>query len=123
MTPPQEIIRRTSDKGVLLITNSLSYRQEEAFSFVSNLRPQLLGLCLWRKVSNIFFSDWYLLNSCCCSRNIVHCRRNGSNLFQITEEAHPGVSGVSKDQKFCEELKSIHCQVDHPAKLSKIKNH
>ena len=48
---------------------------------------------------------------------IVHCRRNGSNLFQITADAHPGVSGVSKHQKFCEELKNTNCQVDHPAKI------
>ena len=36
--------------------------------------------------------------------------------FQITADAHPGVSGVSKDQKFCEEFKNTHCHVDHPAK-------
>ena len=29
----------------------------------------------------------------------VHCRRNGSNLFQITADPHPGVSVVSKDQE------------------------
>ena len=52
-----------------------------------------------------------------------HCRRNDSNLFQITADAHPVVSGVSKDQKLCEKFKNTHCQVDHPAKLSKIKNH
>ena len=34
-----------------------------------------------------------------------HSRKNGSNLFQITADAHPGVSWVSKDQKFCEKLK------------------
>ena len=34
-----------------------------------------------------------------------------------TADAHPGVPGVSKDQKFCEELKSTHCQVDHLAKI------
>ena len=44
----------------------------------------------------------------------MHCRRNGSNLFQTTVAAHPGVSGGSKDQKFCEEFKNSHCQVDHP---------
>ena len=37
--------------------------------------------------------------------------------FQITADAHPGVSGVSKDQKFCEKFKNTHCQVDHPAKM------
>ena len=37
--------------------------------------------------------------------------------FQITADAHPGVSGVSKDQKFCEKFKNTHCQVDHPAKI------
>ena len=46
-----------------------------------------------------------------------HCRRNVSNLFQITADAHPGIPGVSKDQKFCEELKNTHYQVDHPAKI------
>ena len=34
-----------------------------------------------------------------------------------TADAHPGVSGVSKDQKFCEKFKDTHCQVDHPAKI------
>ena len=37
--------------------------------------------------------------------------------FQITADAHPGVSWVSNDQKFCEKLKNTHCQVDHPAKI------
>ena len=35
--------------------------------------------------------------------------------FHITADAHPGVSGVSKDQKFCDKFKNTHCQVDHPA--------
>ena len=52
----------------------------------------------------------------------VHTGRNRFNLFQIsfsgnTEDAHPGVSGVTKDQKFCEKFKNTHCQVDHPAKI------
>ena len=37
--------------------------------------------------------------------------------FQITADAHSGVSGVSKDQKFSEQFKNTHCQVDHPAKI------
>ena len=37
--------------------------------------------------------------------------------FQITADAHPGVSWVSNDQKFCENFKNTHCQVDHPAKI------
>ena len=37
--------------------------------------------------------------------------------FQITADAHPGVSWVSNDQKFCEKFKNTHCQVDHPAKI------
>ena len=37
--------------------------------------------------------------------------------FQITADAHPGVSGVSKDQKFCEKFKNTRCQVDYPAKM------
>ena len=37
--------------------------------------------------------------------------------FQITADAHPGASGVSKDQKFYEKFKNTHCQVDHPAKI------
>ena len=37
--------------------------------------------------------------------------------FQITADAHPGVSEVSKDQKFCEKFKNTHCQVNHPAKI------
>ena len=37
--------------------------------------------------------------------------------FQITADAHPGVSWVSSDQKFCEKFKNTHCQVDHPAKI------
>ena len=34
-----------------------------------------------------------------------------------TADAHPGVSGVSNDQKFCEKFKNTHCQVNHPAKI------
>ena len=37
--------------------------------------------------------------------------------FQITADAHPGVSWVSNDQKFCEKFKNTQCQVDHPAKI------
>ena len=37
--------------------------------------------------------------------------------FQITADAHPGVSWVSNDQKFCEKYKNTHCQVVHPAKI------
>ena len=37
--------------------------------------------------------------------------------FQITADAHPGVSGVSKDQKLCEKFNNTNCQVDHPAKI------
>ena len=51
----------------------------------------------------------------------LHSRRNHNYLFQkwfqITADAHPGVSGVSKDQKFCENYKNTHCQVDHLAKI------
>ena len=32
-------------------------------------------------------------------------------------DTHSGVSGVSQDQKFCEDFKNTHCQVDHPAKI------
>ena len=37
--------------------------------------------------------------------------------FQITADAHPGVSWVSNDLKFFEKFKNTHCQVDHPAKI------
>ena len=37
--------------------------------------------------------------------------------FQITADAHPGVSWVSNDQKFCEKFKNTHYQVDHPGKI------
>ena len=37
--------------------------------------------------------------------------------FQITADAHPGVSWVSNDQKFCEKFKTAYCQADHPAKI------
>ena len=52
----------------------------------------------------------------------MHTGRTRFDLFQIsfsanTADAHPGVSGVSKDQKFCEKFKNTHCQVDHPAKM------
>ena len=40
-----------------------------------------------------------------------------------TTDAHPGVSGVSRDQKFCEEFKNTHCQVDHPTNKSKTIYH
>ena len=51
-----------------------------------------------------------------------HTGRNCFNLFQIlfsanTADTDPGVSGVSKDQKFYENFKNTHCQVDHPAKI------
>ena len=58
------------------------------------------------------------------SSNVVSSRTVGGiahicfkQWFQITADAHPGVSGVSKDQKFCEKFKNTHCQVDHPAKI------
>ena len=52
----------------------------------------------------------------------IHTGKNCFNLFQIlfsanTADTDPGVSGVSKDQKFYEKLKNTHCQVDHPAKI------
>ena len=52
----------------------------------------------------------------------IHTGRNCFNLFQMsfsanTADAHPWVSGVSKDQKFCEKFKNTHCRVDHPAKI------
>ena len=34
-----------------------------------------------------------------------------------TTNKDPGVSGVSKDQKNCEESKNTHCQVDHPPNI------
>ena len=33
------------------------------------------------------------------------------------QKTHPGVSGVSKDQKFIQKFKNTHCQVNHPAKI------
>ena len=56
------------------------------------------------------------------SLKFLHTGRNCFILFQIsfsaiTADTHPGVSGVSKDQKFCEKFKNTHCQVDHPAKM------
>ena len=58
----------------------------------------------------------------CAICALLHTERNCFNLFQISFSsnaayAHPGVSGVSKDQKFCEKFKNTHCQVDHPAKI------
>ena len=32
--------------------------------------------------------------------------------FQFTADAHPGVSGVSKDQKFCEKFKTTHSLIN-----------
>ena len=34
-----------------------------------------------------------------------------------TADAHLGMSGVSRDQKFCDKFKNTHCQLDHPAKI------
>ena len=54
---------------------------------------------------------------------IRHTGRNCFSVFQIsfsdwllanTADAHPGVSRVSKDQKFIEEFKNTHYQVYHP---------
>ena len=52
----------------------------------------------------------------------LHTGRNCFNLFQIsisanTADTDPGVSRVSKVQKFCEKFKNTNCQVDHPAKI------
>ena len=63
-----------------------------------------------------------LLPKWCTLEGTFHTGRNRFNLFQIsfsanTADAQPGVSGVSKDQKFCEKFKNTHCQVDHPAKI------
>ena len=38
----------------------------------------------------------------------------GNGLSANTADTDPGVSGVSKDQKNCEESKTTHCQIDHP---------
>ena len=79
----------------------------------------------------------YSLNSTKCHQNktkwqdqtatrqkqcAYHTGRNCFNLFQNsfssnTADAHPGVSGVSKGQKFFEKFKITHCQVNHPAKI------
>ena len=40
-----------------------------------------------------------------------------SLLSKVCFKAHPCVSGVSEDQKYCKEFKNTHCQVDHPAKI------
>ena len=39
------------------------------------------------------------------------------NFSANTADTDPGVSGVSKDQKFYKKFKNTHCQVDHPAKI------
>ena len=56
------------------------------------------------------------------SHQLIPTGMNRFNLFHIsfsanTADAHPGASGVSKDQKVCEKFKNTHCQVDHPAKI------
>ena len=58
----------------------------------------------------------------------LHTGRNRFNLFQIsfpanTTDTPPGVSGMSKDQKFCEKFKNAHCQTTIQPKLNKIKKH
>ena len=54
---------------------------------------------------------------------VFHCRRNGSYMFQITADTHPGVLGVSKDQTFFEEFENTDCQArsNIQLKLRKIK--
>ena len=42
--------------------------------------------------------------------------------FQITADAHTGVSWVSNNQKFCEKLKILIARSTIQPKLSKIKN-
>ena len=58
-----------------------------------------------------------------CFKFHFQTERNCFNLFQIsfsywlsanTTDTDPGVSGVSKGQKNCEESKITHWQVDHP---------
>ena len=92
------------------------------------LLPLLVWVSMWwclvyRVDQKICRSD---IKWCQCKKTlgttIQHTGRNRFNLFQIsfsanTADAHPGVSGVSKDQKFCEKFKNTHCQVDHPAKI------
>ena len=65
-------------------------------------------------VHSVFLKKLISLNYCTVG-GITHiCFKQW---FQITADAHPGVPGVSKDQKFCEKFKNTHCQVDHPAKI------
>ena len=40
--------------------------------------------------------------------------QNNLALYKVTADSHPG---MSKDQKFCEELKNTYCQVDNSAKI------
>ena len=54
--------------------------------------------------------------------SLMHTGRNCFDLFQIsfsatTADTDPGMSKVSKDQKFYEKFKNAHCQVDHSAKM------
>ena len=74
---------------------------------------RILIYSLWDS-SDISLRQWFKLWPA------VHTGRNCFNLFQLlfsasTADAHPGVSGVSKDQKICEKFKNTHCQVNHPA--------
>ena len=79
------------------------------------LKGQIVTVNLQLQFSNL--DTLHILGQFLATLYSFHCRRNGSNLFQITADAHPGMSGVSKDQKFCEKFKNSHCQVDHPAKI------
>ena len=40
--------------------------------------------------------------------------KNNLSIYKVTADSLPG---VSTDQKFCEELKNTHCQVDHLARI------
>ena len=109
---------QNKNKRQNVIGNSLLLHDKADFSVGQyGLHHRAAHRDLLRQISDFHFEVTFVGQKKYYAFCTLHCRRNGSNLFQITADAHPGVSGVSKDQKFCEKFKNTHCQVDHPAKI------
>ena len=111
---------KTKKEITILSIFSLENTQDSDFcSFFGGIEVMIYE---FPKVKPIFVIFWSVLKPNYFKKQCSHTGRNRFNLFQIsfsanTADAHSGVSGVSKDQKFCEKFKNTHCQVDHQAKM------
>ena len=86
-----------------------------------------VGFCNSLSTNAVSTNVTFFLLTCKWGDSHSHTGRNCFNLFQIsfsanTADAHPGVSGVSKDQKFVRNSKILIARSTIQPKLSKIKN-